>query len=137
MEDRLKNLQRSMKNTTFRQLDFTKRHMDDIHKKIQKQKEKEEDILLAVMQLLVQEKTGYELAKQLRSRGIQKFEDNEGFLYTLLHRLEHKGYLLSSWDDLEMKQYQLTKKGNKLLKKVEGSSLKKHVVLGTLLEVRL
>ena len=36
------------------------------------------------MQLLVEEKTGYELMQFLHGRGIRKFEDNEGSLYTLV-----------------------------------------------------
>ena len=39
---------------------------------------KEADILFAVLQLLTVEKTGFQVAKQLRSRGMQKFEDHEG-----------------------------------------------------------
>ena len=45
----------------------------------------EEDTLLAIMQLLVQKKKrANELGNFLRGRGIRKFEDNEGSLYTLV-----------------------------------------------------
>ncbi len=78
---------------------------------------KEEDILLAVLQLLMNEKTGYELMQLLRGRGIQTFEGNEGSLYTLLHRLEQNRFIQSSWDHEGAKYYRLNDKGNKMLAK--------------------
>lgn len=134
MENRLKNLKKSMDNTTFTQLNFTEQHRTEIRKKINKQNESDEDIFLAVMQLLVHEKTGFELATYLRGRGIQKFEDNEGFLYTLLHRLEKKGCLKSNWDESEAKYYRLSDKGKKILRKAENTQTKKRLVLKELWE---
>ncbi|MFK3958836.1 hypothetical protein [Guptibacillus hwajinpoensis] len=75
MEERLKNLKKSMKTTCFSQLEFTEDDRNQIHKKIEKEVEDDEMILLAVLQLLLEEKTGHDVAKQLRSRGILKFED--------------------------------------------------------------
>ncbi|WP_066062875.1 PadR family transcriptional regulator [Neobacillus soli] len=135
MEDRLKNLKKSLDRTTFSELNFTAEHRKKIHDKINKQDETEEDILLAVMQILTQEKTGFELAKLIRGRGIQKFEDNEGFLYTLIHRLEQTGCLQSKWDlESGAKYYQLTDKGRKILQKAEKSHPKKRWALKELLE---
>ncbi|MFD0050937.1 PadR family transcriptional regulator [Actinomycetes bacterium NPDC127524] len=118
MDERLKGLRKSMKKTAFRELQFTGDHAAEIRKKISRGNDREEDILLAVMQLTVHEKTGFVLAGQLQSRGIKKFEDNEGFLYTVLHQLEQAGILQSAWDQSE-KLYQLTDKGRKVLKKSE------------------
>ena len=81
MEDQLKGLRNSMEKTTFKQLEFTEQHRQQVYEKINKPNENEEDILLSVIQLLIQEKTGYELVQLLRARGIQKFEENEGLLY--------------------------------------------------------
>ncbi|MBO1511523.1 PadR family transcriptional regulator [Metabacillus bambusae] len=134
MEDRLKNLRKSMEKTTFKQLIFTEQHQCNIRKKINKLNISDEEVLLAVMQLLVHEKTGYELTKHLRGRGILKFEDNEGFLYTLLHRLEQKNCLLTRWDESEAKQYQLNDRGRKILQRAENKQIKKRVVLKELLE---
>lgn len=135
MENRLKNLKKSLDQTTFLQLNFTEQHRKKIHEKINKQTETEEDILLAVMQLLTQEKTGFELAKLLRGRGIQKFEDNEGFLYTLIHRLEQTGCLQSSWElESGAKYYQITDKGRKILQTSEKRHPKKRRALKELLE---
>jgi predicted transcriptional regulator len=134
MEERLKNLKKVMDELAFTQLNFTAKHRRNIHGKINQQAENEEDILLAVMQLLVHEKTGFELTNLLRGRGIQKFADNEGFLYTLLHRLEQSGSIQSSWSDAEAKYYQLTDKGRKVLRKAEKGLIIRQVVLKELFE---
>jgi hypothetical protein len=134
MEDRLKRLKKSMDKTMFSQLNFTEQHRTQIREKINKEGEDEDEIVLAIMQLLVHEKTGYQIAKQLRGRGIRKFEDNEGFLYTLLHRLEHTGCLQSSWDNSEAKHYQLNDKGTKVLRQAEKKQSKKRFILKELLE---
>ncbi|MEY2194226.1 PadR family transcriptional regulator [Neobacillus sp. BF23-41] len=134
MEDRLKNLKKAMDQRAFSKLNFTEKHRRNIREKINQQTENEEDILLAVMQLLVHEKTGFELTKLLRGRGIRKFEDNEGFLYTFLHRLEQSGSIQSSWTEDEAKYYQLTDIGRKVLRKIEKKQNKKQVVLKELFE---
>jgi len=132
MEERLKGLRKSLENTTFKQLNFSEEHRRLIHEKINKQGEPQEEIVFAILQLLVQEKTGYELTQFLRGRRIQRFEGNEGFLYTMLHRLEQNRYIQSSWEDSGAKYYQLTDKGKKFLHKAEKSSVKKKFLLSDL-----
>lgn len=134
MENRLRNLRKTMKQISFNQLDFTDKHRKEIHQQINLQSENEEDVILAVLQLLVQEKTGYELSKKLRSRGIKRYDENEGLLYTLLHRLEQSGTLETIWGDSETKLYRLNDKGKKLLNKAENKQAKKKVILKGLLE---
>lgn len=134
MEDRLKNLKKMMNQRTFHDLTFTEKHKKSIFQKARQQVETYEDIQLAVMQLLVQAKTGFELTTLLRGRGIIKFENNEGSLYTLLHSLEHSGCLCSNWDDSGAKYYELNDKGRKLLKKVDNKQGKKNAVFKALLE---
>ncbi|WP_223589217.1 PadR family transcriptional regulator [Neobacillus bataviensis] len=135
MENRLRNLKKAMDRKTFSELNFSEEHRKNILEKIKRQDESEETILLAVLQLLAQDRTGFELTKLLRGRGIQKIEENEGFLYTLLHRLEQTGYLQSSWSvETEAKYYQLTDKGRKALRKAEKKQSKKQFVLKELLE---
>lgn len=134
MEERLKNIKKSMDRTTFSQLNFTEQHQKEIREKIYKQDEKEEDILLSILQLLVHEKTGFELAIHLRGRGIKKFEDNEGFLYILLHQLEQNLCIQASWDETEVKYYRLTDKGSRVLQKVTNRNKKKRFALKELLE---
>ena len=125
MEDRLKGLRKSMENTTFKHLSFSDQQ-EASARKIKQSSEKEEDILLAVLQLLMNEKSGYELMQLLRGRGIQKFEGDEGSLYTLLHRLEQNRFIQSSWDHAGAKYYQLNDKGNKMLRKAEKNATRRH-----------
>lgn len=134
MEERLKNLKKLMDQRTFKDVTFTEKHRKSILEKTSHGLENEEDIQLAVMQLLVHAKTGYELTVHLRGRGIRKFENNEGALYTLLHSLEQSGYLQSNWDTSGGKFYKLNDKGNKRLKKAENQQTKNKVVFKEALE---
>ncbi|WP_341518386.1 PadR family transcriptional regulator [Bacillus paramobilis] len=134
MEDRLKGLRKSMENTTFKHLSFSDQHRKQVREKINASNEKEEDISLAILQLLSNEKTGYELSQLLRGRGIRKFEGNEGFLYTVLHRLEQNRFIQSSWDHAGAKYYQLNDKGNKMLRKAEKNATKVQFILKGLVQ---
>ncbi|TCW53340.1 PadR family transcriptional regulator [Bacillus thuringiensis] len=134
MEDRLKDLRKSMENTTFKHLSFSDQHRKQVREKINASNEKEEDISLAILQLLSNEKTGYELSQLLRGRGIRKFEGNEGFLYTVLHRLEQNRFIQSSWDHEGAKYYQLNDKGRKMLRKAEKNATKVQFILKGLVQ---
>ncbi|ANV73287.1 PadR family transcriptional regulator [Bacillus cereus] len=134
MEDRLKGLRKSMENTTFKHLSFSDQHQKQVREKINASNEKEEDISLAILQLLSNEKTGYELSQLLRGRGIRKFEGNEGFLYTVLHRLEQNRLIQSSWDNAGAKYYQLNDKGRKMLRKAEKNATKVQFILKGLVQ---
>ncbi|HDR8182595.1 TPA: PadR family transcriptional regulator [Bacillus thuringiensis] len=134
MEDRLKGLRKSMENTTFKHLSFSDQHRKQVREKINASNEKEEDISLAILQLLSNEKTGYELSQLLRGRGIRKFEGNEGFLYTVLHRLEQNRFIQSSWDHAGAKYYQLNDKGRKMLRKAEKHNTKVQFILKGLVQ---
>ncbi|WP_176343714.1 PadR family transcriptional regulator [Priestia aryabhattai] len=134
MDKRLKNLRKTMNREVFAQLTFTEKHKKSIREKIKQETHSEEEILLAMMQLLVQEKTGYELVSLLQSRGILNFKENEGSLYIILHRLELKGVLTSNWQEDGAKFYQLNQKGRKLLKKVEEQPLSNHISFKEILE---
>ncbi|MCP8969348.1 PadR family transcriptional regulator [Ectobacillus ponti] len=130
MEERLKHLKKAMKQHTFSQLTFTEQQQKQIQQKVNRLAEKtEKDILLAVLQLLTKEKTGFELSALLHARGIVSFENHEGSLYMLLHHLEQKGQLQARWTENEGKYYSLTRKGSKLLHTAEktnaGSALQK------------
>ncbi|MEI2390685.1 PadR family transcriptional regulator [Priestia megaterium] len=134
MDKRLKNLRKTMNREVFAQLKFTESHKKSIREKIKQETHSDEEILIAMMQLLVQEKTGYELVSLLQNRGILNFKENEGSLYVILHRLELKGVLTSSWQEDGAKFYQLNQKGRKLLKKVEEQPLSNHISFKEILE---
>jgi len=131
VEDRLKGLKKAMKHTVFKDLQFQDEHKFLIMKKIQQERETDEMVLLALLQLLTSRRTGFELTELLRARHIQKFDEKEGFLYTLLHRLEQKQYITGEWE--EVKYYLLNDKGRKLLQKAEKQE-NRHYTLKALLE---
>lgn len=118
MENRLKKLKKSMKSTVFQDLTFNEKHKEAIRKNV-----KQDNYLEDIMQLLVTERTGMDLIKLLRARRITRFEEQEGFIYTILHELEQEGLLTHRWDESEYKFYILNRKGLKLLRKMRKSSL--------------
>ncbi|MGX4611378.1 PadR family transcriptional regulator [Priestia sp. JNUCC 25] len=134
MDKRLKNLKKTMNREVFAQLKFTENHKKSIREKIKQETHSDEEILIAIMQLLLQKKTGYQLISLLQSRGILNFKENEGSLYVILHRLELRNLLTSSWQEDGAKFYQLNKKGRKLLKKVEEQPLSNHLSFKEILE---
>ena len=136
MEDRLRNLKKAMDRSEFDQLAFTEQHRKAIREKIKQQDESEDQLILALLQLLSQEKTGFELVKLIQARGLRTFDDNEGFLYTLLHRLEKRSWIESFWLESDAKFYQLTNKGKKVLQKAEKGAQKNQIALAELLGVR-
>lgn len=113
MENKLRNLKQSMKNSVFKELVFTEKHQEAINRRT-----KQENVLEASLQLLSTEKTGIELVQLLRARNITRFEEQEGLIYTMLHQLELDALLTSRWDD-QFKYYVLTQKGRKWLTKLE------------------
>jgi hypothetical protein len=135
MEDRLKNFKNALKRTVLYDLNFTEEHKRDIRLKIKQLPEtSDEDIIIAIFQLLKHKRTGYELSKLIRARGIEKFEFEEGSLYTSLHNFEHRGYLNSNWEAPDIKYYQISSKGLKLLKTLENVSDGKAYLLKEILE---
>jgi hypothetical protein len=135
MEDRLKNLKNAMKRTILQDLSFTEKHKSSIRRQInQLSFTSEEDVVLAIFQLLKEKRTGFELSRLLRARGIEKFENEEGFLYMSLHKFEHKGYLNTYWEEPDVKYYQLSNKGLKLLITFENKNYGKAYLLKEILE---
>ncbi len=133
MENRLKNLKKIMDEKTFSQVRFTEKHRETVQNKWINQEDKEQ-IVLNILQLLNQEKTGYQLANLLLARGVKQFDDNEGSLYVLLHRLESKGVVQSGWLSKEKtKYYQLTSKGKRLLKQADHKEKRSSVILQQLI----
>lgn len=85
MEDRLKGLRKSMENTTFKHLSFSDQHRKRVREKINASHEKEEDISLAILQLLSNEKTGYELSQLLRGERDSKNSKEMKVFYILYY----------------------------------------------------
>jgi len=133
MEDRLKRLKKSMDQTAFSNLNFTEHHQNEIREKAKNTIENENEITLTILQLLVNNRTGHELSMLLSVRGISKFVDAEGMLYTLLHELEHDKCIQSNWNESKVKYYYLAEKGLGILRKSEISKSEKQVSLKKLI----
>jgi hypothetical protein len=135
MDERLRNLKKSLNKTVFSDLTFTENHKDQIKSKMARINVKsEEEIIIAILHLLTHEKTGFELNKSIRARGIQNYENNEGQLYMVLHRLEQKGYLQTDWKETDEKYYRVTNKGNKLLSLADKKSMSTKSIFKEILE---
>ncbi|MDD9309913.1 PadR family transcriptional regulator [Cytobacillus firmus] len=134
MEDRLKNFKKAMKRTVLQDLTFTEKHKSSIRRQISYPSISEEGVLVAIFHLLKEKRTGFELNRLLRARGIEKFENEEGFLYMSLHRLEHKGYLHTHWIEPDVKYYQLNAKGLKMLNNLENEGNYEAYFLNEILE---
>jgi uncharacterized protein YutE (UPF0331/DUF86 family) len=119
MEERLQKLRKSIEKSTFKQVSFSDRIRERVKKEIHTAVENDNDIILAILQLLNHEKTGFELTGFLRARGVKRFEDQEGLLYTVLHRLEQNRLIHSAWDQEGAKYYQVSDKGRKLVRRAE------------------
>jgi DNA-binding PadR family transcriptional regulator len=124
MDNRLKNLQKSMNVDQFKGLKFTKQMKDSIFEKIESEEPSDEEVFLTILQLLLSERTGFTVSRGLRSKRVSTFEGREGYLYTLLHRMEQKNFISARWNAEEQKVYQITKKGNRLFEKSKASQLK-------------
>ncbi|RHW41475.1 PadR family transcriptional regulator [Neobacillus notoginsengisoli] len=132
MEDRLKKLRTSMKKNTFADLVFTEDLQKEIKKKVKTSFESDEDTTMAILQLLVQERTGFGLVKLLEARGMKRFVENEGSLYTILHQLEKNRLIFPNWES-GVKYYRLADKGKKFLAKNERRAASNRLGLTELL----
>ncbi|KMY43992.1 hypothetical protein AC622_06780 [Bacillus sp. FJAT-27916] len=117
MDDQLKRLRKVMEKSAFHELNFSERMKSQVHKAIQKESMSEEELILHIFELLIQEKTGYELMKLLLARGVRKWEGEEGLLYTLLHEQELAGTIAASSNPSGERHYRLTNKGKRLLER--------------------
>ncbi|CEG25536.1 PadR family transcriptional regulator [Bacillus sp. B-jedd] len=132
MEDRLKKLRSSMQKNTFADLVFTDDLQQEIKRKTLRAFESDEEITFAILQLLIQDRTGFELIKLLQTRGIKRFNENEGSIYALLHQMEKSGLICPNWED-GVKYYRLADKGRKALEQHEKKPASKRLGLHGLL----
>lgn len=133
MEDRLKRLRRAMDDGSFQRMPFTEEKTRMIKKGVNSSREDDEGIQVHILQLLQKEKTGHELLNYLRARGIKKYEERQGFLYSVLHKMEQDRILESSWKE-GVKRYIVSKRGRRLLQQIEEGSLRKKYSFKGLLE---
>ncbi|WP_274307572.1 helix-turn-helix transcriptional regulator [Solibacillus daqui] len=131
MEERLKNLQKAVDRTAFKNIEFTNEHQEKIRKQNQVLPLKHR-----ILSMLIEAKSGIELTQLLHVRGVEQIVENEGLIYSLLHEAEQQGLLSSSWEE-GVKYYQLSKYSKKQLHQ-EGEHVKlsiKERILGVRMHV--
>lgn len=140
MKDPFINLKSSMKKTIFKDFSFSNERKNAVKENIRMKHfhsrfhSWEEKTLLAVLESVQHEgKHGYDISTQLFQKNEVSFQNNEGQLYTLLHLLENKGILTSTWIK-EKKYYSLTKNGKKYLATYNQRSAKQRISLKHLIE---
>ncbi|MFI8493180.1 helix-turn-helix transcriptional regulator [Peribacillus butanolivorans] len=74
------------------------------------------------------------IISSLIRRGIEKFTEQEGILYTMLHDLEQRGFIEAKWEQTEKKSYRLSNKGRRMLAKSESKQNAGSYILQTVLE---
>ena len=95
MDERLKGLKKAMKNHTFQNVQFSEQHRQKVHTKMEQLQDV--DLTPAILALLTEQRSGSELAQLLHVKGIKSIVDNEGMIYTILHKEELLGTLESYW----------------------------------------
>ncbi|WJY26817.1 helix-turn-helix transcriptional regulator [Sporosarcina trichiuri] len=125
MEDRLRDLKKTMDRTLFRRTEFTDTHQEQIRSQLNAERLTE-----TILPLLTKPKTGMELTQLLHARGVRLIAGHEGLVYSILHDAEQNGWLAASWADGQ-KYYQVTKLGTKAFfrerpreKQADGSLLR-------------
>lgn len=108
MEERLKYLKKSLEQTAFGQVNFSK--TAQVHQQIEKG-----TLQQNVLQLLTTPKSGVELTALLHLRGQANIQHNEGLLYVVLHEAQQQRWLEATWQG-NVKYYVLTKLGKEQLR---------------------
>ncbi|WP_460012313.1 helix-turn-helix transcriptional regulator [Lysinibacillus sp. CTST325] len=127
METRFKQ---AMKNQ-FKKVQFTETHKEAVRKGIHE--ELSDQVLLPMLQTL---RSGYEITQLLYTKNKEVVHLNEGMIYATLHRLEQQQLIVSEWHENE-KRYVLSRKGVKLLTKLNNETDKLPAFEQLLKEVRL
>lgn len=118
MDERLKNLRNALNRNHFKELKYNGKLKEATFQRINQKETNEKDLFIVILNLLSKEKTGFEISRGIRSKGIEDFEKKEGYLYTLLHKMEQQDYITSHWKSSDQKFYFITKQGKKALRRL-------------------
>ena len=140
MNDPLTNLKSSMKKSVFKGFSFSNDRKNAVKEAVrgnqsqpQFQSWRVETIITILETIQNEAKDGYQISTQLFQKNELIFQNNEGQLYTLLHLLENKEILTSTWFN-EKKYYSLNSKGNEYLAAYKQDNTKQHLSLKHLIE---
>ena len=109
MDDRLKNLKKAMDRTAFSSTRFKDQHKENVQRQLSA-----DELKKVILSLLFEAKSGIEITQLLHVRGIQDVVNNEGMVYSILHKQESNGFVRANWEE-GVKRYELTKTGKKQL----------------------
>ncbi|WP_087974234.1 PadR family transcriptional regulator [Oceanobacillus rekensis] len=139
MDDPFDNLKHSMKKD-FEGFSFSEERKNAVKETIRSKQShpelhswKEETLISILDSLQDASKHGYDISTQLFRKNERSFESNEGQLYTLLHLLENKKILTSTWSD-DRKYYSLTTKGKKYVVACKHRGPQQSALLKNLIE---
>jgi PadR family transcriptional regulator, regulatory protein PadR len=94
--------------------------------------------LLILRVLALGEQHGWAVAARIRQMSNDVLQVNQGALYPALHRLEHQGWIASSWGESENKRrakfYSLTRAGRKYLEKEQANWERLSAAIGLVLK---
>ncbi|KAA0548413.1 PadR family transcriptional regulator [Bacillus sp. BGMRC 2118] len=122
MNDPFMNLKSSMKKSIFKDLSFSNERKSAVREAIRTNQQSQfefdnwnSETIIAILEAVQHvSKDGYHISIQLFQKNERTFQKNEGQLYTLLHLLENKEILTSTWMN-NKKCYSLNSKGKKYL----------------------
>ena len=94
--------------------------------------------LLILKTLALGDLHGWAVAARIRQISNDVLQVNQGALYPALHRLEHSGWITSSWGESENKRrakfYALTRAGKKYLEQEQASWERLSAAIGLVLK---
>lgn len=140
MNDPFTNLKSSMKKSIFKDFSFSSERKNAVKESIRMRQAQSQyhswklETIIAVLESVQHEsKDGYNISTRLFQKNERTFQNNEGQLYTLLHLLENKEILTSTWRN-QKKYYFLNSKGTKYLATFKQDNSKQKLSLKHLLE---
>jgi DNA-binding PadR family transcriptional regulator len=116
MENRLKGLKKAMDSSIFKHTEFTEKQQRNIQQSLHSQCLKN-----SILSLLFEAKSGIEITQQLHLKKVGEIMQNEGLIYTTLHKAESEGLIQSAWIE-GIKYYEITSLGKKALNEQPGKT---------------
>jgi DNA-binding PadR family transcriptional regulator len=140
MNDPFTNLKGSMKKSIFKDFSFSNERKNAVKESIRTRQSQTQlhswkiETIIAILESVQHEsKDGYNISTQLFQKNERTFQKNEGQLYSLLHLLENKEILTSTWIN-KKKYYSINSKGKKYLATYKQDTSKQELSLKHLLE---
>ncbi|SDZ22733.1 Transcriptional regulator PadR-like family protein [Evansella caseinilytica] len=124
MEKKLARLKKSMTKHVFKDLSFSAEHQNAVRERLQRRypfiSYSDNTLWTIFTSIEHHPKHGFDILQILFHKGDMTFHRQEGYLYTLLHTFESRGFIKGEWSrekDKWKKYYFLTNKGKKALHK--------------------